>query len=122
VSDSECTGVAATWCPVCGDCTCGDRTEFAHVIDESGCPLHAADSGHAEQPADTRDPLRRLVEHPRLRSLVFNAAEKVEQNWPRICVNAKVNESGKQHHCFFGATLDEAIAAALKELGEADGG
>lgn len=47
-----CTGVAASWCPAHGDCTCpevGDRGER----DMSGdfactCPLHTMTSDHAE--------------------------------------------------------------------------
>lgn len=35
-----CTGLTASWCAVCGSCTCPD------------CPLHAPDSLHAE--AETR--------------------------------------------------------------------
>lgn len=46
--DQECTGIAATWCPVCGDCTClkyadGERDEY----DNASCPLHAPSSAHA---------------------------------------------------------------------------
>ena len=39
-----CTGVSAAWCPNCGDCIC-DREES---MDHTDCPLHAADSPHAE--------------------------------------------------------------------------
>lgn len=40
----DCTGVAAFWCPVHGDCSCPD------ILDRNdpGCPLHATDSTHAE--------------------------------------------------------------------------
>jgi len=47
----ECTGIAASWCPIHGDCTCdkyesGERkTEvFAEPTD---CPLHSRESTHA---------------------------------------------------------------------------
>lgn len=36
----ECTGVAASWCPRCGDCTCED--------DNVTCSLHGLSSKHAE--------------------------------------------------------------------------
>lgn len=39
-----CEGIAASWCPNCGDCIC-DREEG---LDRPDCPLHAADSPHAE--------------------------------------------------------------------------
>lgn len=43
VEGERCSGVAATWCPVHGDCTCGRDYE-----DPGDCPLHAFDSEHAE--------------------------------------------------------------------------
>ena len=39
-----CTGIAAAWCPVHGDCTCPDQV----AIGDPRCPLHAPSSGHAE--------------------------------------------------------------------------
>lgn len=49
---SECTGLAATWCPVCGDCTCpidanGERQDEVYG-GNLGCPLHDPTSCHAE--------------------------------------------------------------------------
>jgi uncharacterized protein (TIGR02996 family) len=38
-----CTGIAATWCPNCGECSCPNREES---MDDPGCPLHSADSPH----------------------------------------------------------------------------
>lgn len=71
-ADAPCTGIAASWCPVHGDCTC-PRTEGGEIEwhYESGlvsfaghpawsetaqtvihydkrCPLHGEDSEHAE--------------------------------------------------------------------------
>ena len=50
----ECTGVAARWCPIHGDCTDdpnvpddGDRWS-AHCSDKD-CPLHGIHSTHAER-------------------------------------------------------------------------
>lgn len=40
-----CTGVAASWCPRCGDCTCPDRGGYLPEY-SSSCPLHALDSPH----------------------------------------------------------------------------
>lgn len=47
-----CTGVTATWCPLCGDCICERRedgeVEFEVEFDGDGnCPLHTFDSPHA---------------------------------------------------------------------------
>jgi hypothetical protein len=40
-----CTGVAASWCPICGTCTCPiDRDQEPPV---ETCPLHGARSNHA---------------------------------------------------------------------------
>lgn len=53
--DVECTGVAARWCPIHGDCTDDPNTPddgnrwSAHCSD-SRCPLHGTDSRHAEAP------------------------------------------------------------------------
>lgn len=40
----ECTGVAAMWCPVHGDCKCRGGV----AASDKGCPLHSATSTHAE--------------------------------------------------------------------------
>lgn len=40
---SACTGIAASWCPNCGDCSCLDREES---MSDPGCPLHAPSSRH----------------------------------------------------------------------------
>lgn len=49
----RCTGLAATWCPIHGDCTCERRedgeVEFTGL---HGCPLHDVHSPHAAVPAD----------------------------------------------------------------------
>lgn len=47
--DGECTGVAASWCPLHGDCTCPRDEDggFGHGRNGPTCPLHAAGSTHA---------------------------------------------------------------------------
>lgn len=43
----ECTGFAATWCPIHGDCRCPKEPDGSRNEDEpEGCPLHADDSAH----------------------------------------------------------------------------
>lgn len=42
-SQVECTGVAASWCPIHGDCTCDMDSER----DSDDCPLHGKESTHA---------------------------------------------------------------------------
>lgn len=39
-SPQTCTGVAATWCPQCGDCRC------AGELNDPQCPLHGPDALH----------------------------------------------------------------------------
>lgn len=39
-----CTGIAASWCPRCGTCTC----PFEKHGDNPTCPLHAENSTHAD--------------------------------------------------------------------------
>jgi hypothetical protein len=44
----NCTPLTASWCPVCGDCTC-DKTPEGHCcFDGKSCPLHTIPSKHAE--------------------------------------------------------------------------
>jgi hypothetical protein len=76
-----CTGVSATWCPNCGDCTCpreedGSPVEVSHyppaivtdaciiistspvaieIVEDPACPLHGASSRHADSGALTSD-------------------------------------------------------------------
>jgi hypothetical protein len=52
---SVCTGIAATWCPIHGDCTCPfavahpeDAGDYSRTWDEPTCPLHGQGSPHAE--------------------------------------------------------------------------
>ena len=66
-NDDECTGVAARWCPVHGDCICPEGEDgdpfmvlvskapvpFLHpprnyVVHDPWCPLHGLESDHAE--------------------------------------------------------------------------
>lgn len=47
---SGCTGVAASWCPRCGDCTC-KRGDGDLEQTNPRCPLHGADSHHVEMAA-----------------------------------------------------------------------
>lgn len=46
---SECTGIAAGWCPNCGTCTCprNDRGERIPEAESAACPLHGVDTKHA---------------------------------------------------------------------------
>ena len=46
-----CSGISAGWCPTCGDCIC-EREEDYPVRDHPDCPLHSADSPHAEGKVD----------------------------------------------------------------------
>lgn len=54
-----CTGTTATWCPVCGDCSCGPRFEGdpdgERTLCDERCPLHASTSPHGEESASGRD-------------------------------------------------------------------
>ena len=50
IAPPECTGIAASWCPNCGDCTCERPEDGGWIPDltEYNCPLHGPDSIHAE--------------------------------------------------------------------------
>jgi hypothetical protein len=45
---AECTGVAAVWCPRCGDCSCDKPPGVVSTHDNPRCPLHGESSEHAE--------------------------------------------------------------------------
>lgn len=42
----ECTGVAARWCAVHGDCECSEEEDY----NDEACPLHSPKSNHADAP------------------------------------------------------------------------
>lgn len=44
----ECTGIAAQWCPNCGTCNCPEDPRGGRTRDRATCPLHGAESRHAE--------------------------------------------------------------------------
>lgn len=45
--ESAHTGISATWCPLCGTCTCPDREDGnGRTLDHPGCPLHSHDRTH----------------------------------------------------------------------------
>lgn len=46
----DCTGVAAVWCPRCGDCTCPEDPTNRCIRDREDpeCPLHGERSTHAD--------------------------------------------------------------------------
>jgi hypothetical protein len=57
----ECTGLSASWCPNCGDCTCPRDEdgcvlqEGFDVVEDSACPLHGLRSKHGTpEPQATR--------------------------------------------------------------------
>lgn len=55
IESRMCTGLAASWCPVHGDCTCPRREdgepipadEGGYDLAAPGCPLHDEASSHA---------------------------------------------------------------------------
>lgn len=59
VRRQACTGVAARWCPIHGDCTCrGTTTLNGHPgeypdLNDDDCPLHSRRSDHATPAAVT---------------------------------------------------------------------
>lgn len=47
----ECTGTSASWCPVCGDCSCPENDYGERTLDDDSCRLHSRRSKHAAQDA-----------------------------------------------------------------------
>lgn len=50
-SSANCTGVAATWCPIHGDCECIIPDDPEEPVRDDKCSLHSPSSMHAEGPA-----------------------------------------------------------------------
>jgi hypothetical protein len=48
VEQAACTGVAASWCPRCGDCSCPHLATGEREDQSESCPLHGHHSAHAE--------------------------------------------------------------------------
>lgn len=52
------TGIAASWCPVCGACTCPWALDWRGLPckpdrgSDPRCPLHGLDSTHEEGPVE----------------------------------------------------------------------
>lgn len=49
IESARCTGIAASWCPIHGDCLCprNEDGEPESDLNYDGCPLHAPSSSHA---------------------------------------------------------------------------
>lgn len=54
MSEDDCTGLTALWCPLHGCCACpGDPDPYAdgdlhRSLDDPSCPLHSLTSRHAD--------------------------------------------------------------------------
>jgi uncharacterized protein (TIGR02996 family) len=64
----RCTGVAASWCPNCGDCCCRNREDW---MNDDDCPLHCDPSRHC-----CLDRLARRIEGKR-----EEEAESFDPDW-----------------------------------------
>ncbi len=42
-----CTGMSASWCPHCGDCSCERGEDNERIAIDSDCLLHGTGSTHA---------------------------------------------------------------------------
>jgi len=51
-----CTGISASWCPICGDCTCPRDDCGERVRRGDDCPLHGREGAHPDR-TWTPDPL-----------------------------------------------------------------
>lgn len=51
LGEGGCSGLAARWCPIHGDCKC-PTDETLHELNDPGCPLHAPNSEHAKVTVD----------------------------------------------------------------------
>lgn len=62
-----CTGIAATWCPRCGSCTCPRKASGERSLNGNNCPLHGPASDHSDAAAEHSGPLT-LVDRIALRA------------------------------------------------------
>lgn len=44
----QCTKPEASWCPLCGDCTC-DRVDVGKMMRSPNCPLHGEMVAHPDR-------------------------------------------------------------------------
>lgn len=51
----DCTGIAASWCPIHGDCTCPRSEIGLWGHDSPDCPLHGTNSSHCADNPDILD-------------------------------------------------------------------
>lgn len=47
-SKMHCTRYTTLWCPSCGECLCARTANGSPCYDSANCPLHGADSKHAD--------------------------------------------------------------------------
>ena len=60
---THCTGVAASWCPIHGTCTCPrDEAAWRVELNDPNCPLHSPESTHAAK--TTREPPPEVEDAP----------------------------------------------------------
>lgn len=45
---TECTGISANWCQICGDCCCLEDENGCLDLTSDDCPLHSRGSKHGE--------------------------------------------------------------------------
>jgi hypothetical protein len=57
-SEPLCTGVAAQWCPGCGECSCPTvpESDWRRTLNDPACPLHSVLSKHAEPSPPAEEP------------------------------------------------------------------
>lgn len=55
MTDTKCTGVTASWCPIHGDCTCPRKKDGEREEEDPKCPLHSLSSDHAEVPFELNE-------------------------------------------------------------------
>lgn len=48
IESTRCTGLAAKWCPIHGDCTCPNNNGYYAALDRWDCPLHGAQNDHPD--------------------------------------------------------------------------
>lgn len=109
----ECTGVSASWCPVCGDCTCPRMSTGERKKESSQCPLHGEKSTHADPP--------KLTPKTVLRAMLKAYQEAVITQATRLYKVRSEGQNGFEYAgvvCWFSGRLELLVFALGACIGQ----
>lgn len=87
----ECTGIAACWCPIHGDCICRDNAaEDGEWSENPACPLHGLTSNHADEAEPTApSPGGDTAPRSKAAASLRHNAEYVDHTFPLVAMQMR---------------------------------